>query len=639
MDLARSRLGFFSRLTVQTGSLFLIATVVPLLFVGFFSTNLLEEELFTHVREVNLAHAKKVSTQIDDFFDRAASELRVLADSLPFRSEDWEKAGIEMERFLVLRKTMSRLELVDKKGDEKRGVSLIGGIVEGDRENLKGTQAFRTVMGGDIYLGELFFQDGAGETLKISVPVRSPSRNRVVGMLSGDILLNNLLKNINAETVGRYGSAFVVDENGIVIAHNDFSFVQSITSASHLSEVSGFKKGPGEWDSRRYKPYTTLTGEKVFGVHVHLQSINWGVIVEQPFAETMLPLEKLTRRLTLFLGAVLVLVAAIICLTLFFLIRPVTLLTRAVSRVAAGEMEVRVPVNRSDELGTLIFHFNSMSRALKENIDALNEKASALENSEKRYRNIFKTASVGIWEEDFTFLKTCIDGLKARGVSNFEKYLEENPEFLTEAAGLIQVKDVNPAVLTMYGLKKKEELFNNFGRTFTQDSFSVFRKEVLALAKGEKFFESEVVTKNPVTGKTLNSLMTISFPEGDSSFESVLVCMMDITARKRAEEEGKKLKNYLENIIDSMPSVIIGVDADGVVTQWNREARNETGVENIHARGRPLSDIYPQIANGLSKVCRAIQSKEVKKELKVPVEKRNEQRYCDITIYPLTSNL
>ncbi|MCP5047673.1 MAG: cell wall metabolism sensor histidine kinase WalK [bacterium] len=40
----------------------------------------------------------------------------------------------------------------------------------------------------------------------------------------------------------------------------------------------------------------------------------------------------------------------------------------------------------------------------------------------------------------------------------------------------------------------------------------------------------------------------------------------------------RSLRNLLGNIINSMPSALVGVDRDGRVTQWNREAVNITGV-------------------------------------------------------------
>ncbi|MCP4752353.1 MAG: PAS domain-containing protein, partial [Proteobacteria bacterium] len=51
-----------------------------------------------------------------------------------------------------------------------------------------------------------------------------------------------------------------------------------------------------------------------------------------------------------------------------------------------------------------------------------------------------------------------------------------------------------------------------------------------------------------------------------------------IVEQKQAEAELRHLRNLLENIINSMPSVLIGVDDKERVIQWNREAEKTTGV-------------------------------------------------------------
>ena len=50
-----------------------------------------------------------------------------------------------------------------------------------------------------------------------------------------------------------------------------------------------------------------------------------------------------------------------------------------------------------------------------------------LRESERRYRNIFETAGVSIWEEDFTRVKEATDELKSQGVRDLRAYLAAHP--------------------------------------------------------------------------------------------------------------------------------------------------------------------------------------------------------------------
>src|SRR5438132_6416369 len=60
-----------------------------------------------------------------------------------------------------------------------------------------------------------------------------------------------------------------------------------------------------------------------------------------------------------------------------------------------------------------------------------------LRESERRYRNIFQTAGVSIWEEDFSRVKVAIDQLKAQGIRDFRRYLATNPEFVNQAITMV----------------------------------------------------------------------------------------------------------------------------------------------------------------------------------------------------------
>ncbi|MCP4693582.1 MAG: GAF domain-containing protein, partial [Desulfobacterales bacterium] len=108
--------------------------------------------------------------------------------------------------------------------------------------------------------------------------------------------------------------------------------------------------------------------------------------------------------------------------------------------------------------------------------------------------------------------------------------------------------------------------------------------------------------------------------------------------RVRAEAELRRLRNYLTNIIDSMPSVLVGVDAAGVVTQWNKTAEKETGVVAESARGRILSDVFPRMAPDMEAIAESIRSREIKQIRKRSHQAESGVRYENVTIYPLTAN-
>ena len=76
-------------------------------------------------------------------------------------------------------------------------------------------------------------------------------------------------------------------------------------------------------------------------------------------------------------------------------------------------------------------------------------------------------------------------------------------------------------------------------------------------------------------------------------------------------EEVNTLRNYLANIIDSTPSVLVGVDIDGQLTQWNRTVEQHTGITAVEALGKPCSDMLPWIGPEIVSIAESIQSCQV----------------------------
>ncbi len=114
--------------------------------------------------------------------------------------------------------------------------------------------------------------------------------------------------------------------------------------------------------------------------------------------------------------------------------------------------------------------------------------------------------------------------------------------------------------------------------------------------------------------------------------------LADITLRKENEEELHRLRSYLSNIIDSMPSLLVAVDRDGNVTQWNHRAAQATGLSPEKARFQPLTEVFPRLGDEMERIKTAIRERRVISSPKVPRKKKQETRFEDVTIFPLVAN-
>ncbi len=105
--------------------------------------------------------------------------------------------------------------------------------------------------------------------------------------------------------------------------------------------------------------------------------------------------------------------------------------------------------------------------------------------------------------------------------------------------------------------------------------------------------------------------------------------------RKRSLDERNILRNYLSSIINSMPSILVGVDTSGRVTQWNFQAELETGVRGKDAVGNKLTDVFPRLCSIMDNINDSMNSGRIRTCLKHEYSAGNETRYEDIIIYPL----
>lgn len=112
----------------------------------------------------------------------------------------------------------------------------------------------------------------------------------------------------------------------------------------------------------------------------------------------------------------------------------------------------------------------------------------------------------------------------------------------------------------------------------------------------------------------------------------------EISERKRAEEEMAHLRNVLSHIVNSMPSILIGINRACQITQWNLEAERITGIPVKNAIGCPFVEILPQlrpIRETIQQVMRELQPRKMEKMLWKNDEKKV---YFDIMVYPLMTD-
>jgi len=116
-----------------------------------------------------------------------------------------------------------------------------------------------------------------------------------------------------------------------------------------------------------------------------------------------------------------------------------------------------------------------------------------------------------------------------------------------------------------------------------------------------------------------------------------VVVLRDITHQKAAEKALVNAMNYVGSIINSMPSVIIGVDQQGRVVHWNHGAGQMTGVPKGRAAGMRLESIFPQLAPYNEAIKGAMDTREPMHMEKQVLVLDSGNITADILIFPILS--
>ena len=209
-------------------------------------------------------------------------------------------------------------------------------------------------------------------------------------------------------------------------------------------------------------------------------------------------------------------------------------------------------------------------------------------SSKKRFGDVFDALPVSIWEEDFSEVRKALMKLREQGVTDFRKYLNENPEFVMNAVRMVKVVDVNAMTLRLFEAKDKSELLGSLENKLAPEALVDFCDELVAIAEGRVFFEGEV-TDVTLKGKPVRLWRTIVFPREDEKFKNVMVSLTDITERKHTETALRESEARLLTVLEASPiPITLNSLTDGIVLYGNSSLANLLGV--------PLSEIIGQKA-------------------------------------------
>src|SRR5665213_394223 len=359
---------FRSRLFTKYVALFVAVVGVALLSNGIF-------EVFFYYREhkaalIRIQHeqAEAAAAKISQFIKEIESQLG-WTTQLP-----WSAGSIEQRRFDALRllrqvPAITELAQVDSTGKERLRVSRLAIDVLDSGLDLSRDPKFTQAVANKVYYGPVYFRRESEPYMTLALA----GTRKDAGVSIAEVNLKLIWDVVSQIKVGEHGHAYVVGEQGRLIAHPDISLVLRNTDMSKLAQVQAARSGMADPTSEAMN----IQGQQVLTASAPITPLGWTMFVELPVEEAYASLYLALQRLAIVLaGASIFAVLAGMFLARRMVV-PIQALREGAERIGSGDFAQRISIKTGDELEGLANQFNEMGTRLQESYTDLEKKVES----------------------------------------------------------------------------------------------------------------------------------------------------------------------------------------------------------------------------------------------------------------------
>ena len=332
-----------------------VAAVVPLLGYGFVSILSLQRGTRESVVNGNQNVAVRAAEEIRRYVVTNAELLKALAADLQDTGLDKRQQDQILKNYVLQFREFREITLFDESG-----AVIVSSRVGKPRITIPRTA--QLAIGGVVMSPMRVDED----LLPTSVfAIHLTRLNQPAGWLTGEFSLEEMWRMVDQIRIGDHGFAMVVAPGGELVAHGDPDKKALVAQTRNMSGHPLFAAARARQETTPVaQEYVDEDGRSDLGVAARIAQLGWTVIVEQPTREAYASAAVLTRQLIVSISVALLVMIVVGYLFGRSFIDPILGLKRATQDVAAGQLDARVNVRRTDELGDLGEAFNTMADRL-----------------------------------------------------------------------------------------------------------------------------------------------------------------------------------------------------------------------------------------------------------------------------------
>ena len=161
----------------------------------------------------------------------------------------------------------------------------------------------------------------------------------------------------------------------------------------------------------------------------------------------------------------------------------------------------------------------------------------------------------------------------------------------TDMNGLVNEWNRKAAEIT--GYSKEEAINKHLTNTYIMEEYRHAVQEVLELALGGRSTDNFIFPLMTKDGRRVEVLLNATNRvDAAGNIIGVVGVGQDITRLSQAQAEMSQVANDLKMLIETANAPIFGIDASGLVNEWNRKAAQITGYSKNDVLGRNLVEDF-----------------------------------------------
>ncbi len=402
--LHRLKHAFRLKISTKIFIYFLLIALIPLVAVSSDLVLVANNQLLNDASAKQQAVANDLSRRVDNYLANDTNQLELVARLYSTKSFSQSQIDQSVAALFSQNNTLQQVTLMTPNGVQRiytmqsgsvKAVNSSVDLIDSNALNFMVGKSYITSVGRtsqnepQVTMGIPILTKYGAPTSDLFAAPKGTTGN-ILGALTGTYSVGDLWQNVLSTKIGNGGYAYVIAQDGTLVAHPDQRFLTTHNDLSGVQAVRQFLNNNTDTQQT-----VSETGSDVISTPRKTLT-DWGVIVEEPVASIYAATNSYIQ-----MSAVVGVSAIILSILagIFFsrqLVRPIKQLAAGAKRIEQGDFNQRINVKSKDELQDLADIFNSMAQGINRLIGDLKTNNLRLKFEQIKLNNIISSVSDGV---------------------------------------------------------------------------------------------------------------------------------------------------------------------------------------------------------------------------------------------------